>query len=468
MTTSRSNFALAFVAGGLLLAGCSSTLPQSDKTFTGPLSAEREARMRENRLVLSDAEDKELDAIDRERLALALDLKVFGKASDDPRPVAGFGFASQSHGSYVIYRDGSGNLFSDTGTETSFESMVKRLEGVFPAGPEAKHIIGTHPRGTMMVLDTGNPEKHIVLRPQTSTFNQVHVYDIATIADLPYIAMATEGGQLELWDMNSGDRIEVRELADVQPRRILDGSSLDRIVFGTNEGEVREWNKVGDSTTLYRHVGPVLDLQYVAARDILVSSAKDGTLIIYDRAAQAVLDEIEFETVAYRVHVSPDGTHVIAIPSLGIPYVINLETMEGFELSANSGADIVDGQFIGDGNLFIARQGADRLYIWDVRHGAAIAEIQPQLGGGLLDFAVSEETGLLMVATTGNTVEYWDLKSGSYISTPIKSEKEIAGISVSDDGKRALVALNNGQMVDWQIDRDISGAYVLNDDNLSG
>lgn len=457
------NFAI--LAAGAFFAGCSANIPQAEKTYTASLNAEEEAHLRNKGFFLTEAEARKLEEIERDRLKEAIDLKILGRSPETPSPVVGFGFAAETEDSFVINRDGSLRIFSPEGEETPFDAVAGRLDRAIV---DSGRVIAASPRGTMLALDERNLAQQTVLRPQTSTFNQVHVYDFATVAETSFVAAAAEGGQLEFWDMASGNLVDTAKFESVQPRSLLEGCPMDEMVFGTNEGQVRRWNKKDGSTVFYSHDGPVLDIAEVPGRNLLISTAKDGTVVLYDRTANEIVKQIEFDTAVYQLHVSPDERYAVAVPALGEPYRIDLESFDGASLALSSGNTVTKGSFLRGGQWFIAQQGAEKIYIWDMRPAVAIEEIAREHNGGILDYAVSEKHDLLVIATPENKIDYWDLSKRRYAASPLQTEEDILGVALSDRGDRALAVLVNGRLVSWKVHNGVSKALVLNEDDFSG
>lgn len=456
---------IVILATGAFIVGCSGNIPQAEKTYTAALSAKEEARLRSKGVFLSDAESRKLDEIERRKLAKAIDLRVLGSASQPQTPLAGFGFTAGTQNSFVIYRDGSLHVFTPVGEETQFEAVAGRLDRAFE---DSGRIVAASPRGTMLVLEKSDLSQQTVLRPQTSTFHQVRLFDVATVPGTPYLAAAAEGRRLEIWDMTSGELVEAAEFETVQPRSLLQGCPMDEMVFGTNEGQVRQWSKGGGSKVLYSHDGPVLDVAEDTKHHLLISAAKDGTVIFYDREKGSIVKRIEFDAAVYKVHVSPDQRYAVVVPSLGKPYRIDLDSLDETSLALKSGNSITKGRFLHDGAWFIAQQGGNGLYIWDMRSGASIADIKREHSGGILDFAVSDRLGLLVLATPDNKISYWDMNKRGYVSSPIQVDEDILGVALNDRGDRAIAALANGQMLSWKVHDGVTKSLVLSKDDFSG
>ncbi len=448
---------LTAVATVLMLSGCASpgsSIPQAGKTYTGPLSAEAEAKLRAKGFGMSDAERDKLDQLDRKRLAAKFDFQRLGQPVDSP--FAGFGFVGPENMPFAVYRNGKAVTFTPKGTDTKLEQIAPRLSGVLLAGKDKERIVGESPRGTMMSWNTADLSQQVVLRPQKSTFNLTNVYDVGTVKDSPYLAMAVEGGRVELWDLAAGEMVEFTENKVSQPRQVMDGSAYDDVIYGTNRGEIEEWKPSVDTTRLYSHAGPVLDIASVDGdgHDLIVSSAKDGTVTIYDRKKGEVVHTLEFDTVVYNIVVSPDNRYAAIFQTFGSPYYIDFDAMESRRLYVGSGAHMTQGRFAKNGSLLLAREDNDMIRVWNTERNSLVAKISPEKGGNIVGYDVSDSLGLIAVATTKGNIEYWDLETGHYIRTALHTDTPLIGVEISPDGTEAVVAQADGQLARWHVMAD--------------
>ncbi|MEQ5778148.1 hypothetical protein J4E05_21670 [Thalassospira sp. NFXS8] len=446
---------LTAVATVMMLSGCASpgsSIPQAGKTYTGPLSADAEAKLRAKGFGMSDAERDKLENIDRTRLAAQFDFQKLGQPVESP--FAGFGFVGAENMPYAVYRNGKAVTFTPEGTDTELEQVAPRLSGVVLAGEEHERIVGESPRGTMMSWNTKDLSQQVVLRPQNSTFGLTNVFDVGTIENSPYLAMAVEGGRVELWDLAAGEMVEFTENKVSQPRQIMDGSAYDDVIYGTNRGEIEEWKPAVDSTKLYAHAGPVLDIVSVGGRDLIVSSAKDGTVTIYDRKKGEIVHTLEFDTVVYNLVVAPNNRYAAIFQTFGSPYYIDFDAMESRRLYVGSGAHMTQGRFAKDGTLLLARENNDMIRVWSMERNSLVARISPEQGGNIVGFDVSDALSLIAVATTEGNVEYWNLDTGRYIRTAFHTDTPLIGVEISPDGTRAVVAQADGQLARWRVMAD--------------
>ena len=372
----------------------------------------------------------------RQDEAARIGLVILGPPSE-ATPI-GFGFVPGTHQTYVVFDDGSARLFRGSGDFVELESFAPRLSEVLLAGPNRQRIVGFTNRGTWSSWNSANLSQQLLLRPQQATFTQTRVLDVARVSDSPVLATATEGRRMELWSLVSGNLSTASMLPEgIQPRVIMPDSRRNRIVFGTQTGDVRIWNGRRTTTRLYQHQARVLSITRVGNRGI---------------------------------YASADGRLAVVVPALGAPGAFGPTMEDAAKMASPPAPRYADGIFLSDNRHFMARQIDGSINIWDVerqtllrRYNMLIDNDNPaarRQSAMVVDFATAVQQDVVLL-TNDNLVQMSGLTRPGGFGTILTSETRLAGIATSSDGRMAMVCLENGQIVRFRIVRDISGPIPI-------
>lgn len=431
---------------GLLLSACGSPIPQADLTFSrAPTEAELDAR---SGGFVDRTTQRLLDKHAQQELIKDLNLTIHNPKPEGALVDVGF-FPGRTDG-YAVFRDGTAVHLTDAGRMVALDNLTPRIDRVIVAGPSRRRIIGLNPRGTNAAWNTANLTQQLVLRPQDTTFAQRQVFDSEPIEGA-YLATATEGGRLELWSLISGNLVHASNLNGIQPRSIAPSSPRGSVVFGTDAGEVRVWDGSGNTRLLYAHSGPVLNIQLLPRHGLIISASKDGTVKVFNRYHGTIVAETVFSRAVYALEISPYEKYVLIIPANGVPRLIDLDTMAVERLRGHPGGITTDFQFMGDGRG-VSQQGAREVLTWNVDLALPMGAIPVQFGDQITDFAIAATQNLVVMATSDDVLQYYDLVTKEIIRTALKLSTPIASVAVSDNGEWALVALSDGRVIRMQVD----------------
>ncbi len=446
MSLLRSKNRISLLAFGLFLSACNGPIPQADLTFSrAPTTAELAAR---SNGFVDQTTQRLLDKHEQQELFKSLSLTVHDPAPEGALVDVGF-FPGRTDG-YAVYRDGTAAHLTNSGQMVVLDNLTPRIDRVIVAGPSRRRIIGLNPRGTNAAWNTANLTQQLVLRPQDTTFSQRQVFDAEPIEGA-YLATAAEGGQLELWSLISGNLVRANSLNGIQPRSIAPGSPRGGVVFGTDAGEVRVWNGSGNTRLLYSHSGPVLNVQLLPRHGLIISASKDGTVKVFNRYHGTIVAEATFSRAVYDLKISPHEKYVMVVPANGAPRLIDLDTMAIRNLPAHPGGATTDFQFVGNGYA-VSQQGAREIITWDVELPAPTGIIPVQFGDQITDFAIARPQNMVVVVTSDNLLQYYDLAEKEISATVLQLSTPIASVAVSDSGEWALVALADGRVIRMKID----------------
>ncbi len=416
------------ILAGLTLNGCSPQLPQAEREFS---STPTNTRIQSRSLMRS---------INHEQRVRELNVESHESGTGAALVEAGF-FAGRQDG-YAVWRDGTVAYIDASGALQLLDKLPTRLDDVLIAG---RRIVGLHANGTMGAWNTADLSQQVIIRPQNSTFEQVRVYDTA-VARPDELIMAVESQRLERWSLTSGNHLVSEQISDAQPRAVSSGHESQSVVYGTFEGEIREMTTGETDRMICQHDGPVLNVQWLAERNQVLSTAKDGTVLLCDIETSQVLWRHDFRHPSYNITVSGDENYAVLAPAFGRPVFLNLETQRGRRLRINPSLPTTRFLFAPGDNI-ISQHGAYELRLWRSDLGTSRGYVELDRPGNATGFAVARRGRYAAVVRDGAYVSWYDLYLRRNVGLALVSETEIISISVSDNGEKMLLVLIDGRVL---------------------
>lgn len=432
-------------------AGCSKNLPQRELTFTGKLNDEQRRSAEKKPWLASKSLRAKAAKENRAQLYEKLEVKTADFEAEES--LAGLGFIPGTADAYAVYRDGTAGLILEGGEVIKLDKLSERIDRVKMGGRAQTVVLGLASHGSQAAWDSADLSRQLTLRPQKTTFGQARVYDSKPIKHSHYLAAATEGGLLELWSLVSGNIANSVRFEGVQPREIARNNQGERIIFGTNSGEVRFWSGNDHSHVLYTHAGPVLEIVNMPRRGLIASSAKDGTLKIYSKRAKRVLYARQFSKALYRIVVSKNERWVVAIPATGLPVAFNLDE-EGLATSLYKFPvhTIEKAEFLPGDQYMLIKYASKGVFLWDMRgrepvQGAFVSSIED----GAKDFHIAQKAKISAVLQGERRIGYWDPEYGRIMGGGLISARPVERFAISEDGRWLLAGLVGGGLVRMRV-----------------
>ncbi len=412
-------------AASLILAGCTSNLPQAEREFSDySIGVEH----------LSWSQKRQLEQTEQ-----AQELNLQDHQTEANGPLVAAGFFAGRHDGYVVWRDGTVGFINSSGNLQILDRLPTRLDKALISG---RQIIGLNSNGTMGAWNTSNLSQQVIIRPQDTTFNQSRVFD-AVATSSGSLILAAEGERLERWSLASGNRLTSGKLRDVQPRAIAPNSERQSVVYGSLSGAIHHSRGWEAGQVICRHNGPVLAVHWLKTRNQVLSSGKDGSVLLCDMKTSKVLWSYDLHHPAYEIIVSEDEGYAAIIPALGRPLVLDLHSRMGKVLTTRPRRSTTRFVFTRDGNA-ISQHGASELNLWRVNRGASLGQISLDKSGEITGFAVASPQNRVAVLRDDTHVSWFDLNSRRNLGVALVSGTKISSIALSDDGQKMLLVLIDG------------------------
>lgn len=292
---------------------------------------------------------------------------------------------------------------------------------------------------------------------RTITGSTEHIGGLSFHPTEPLLA-ASHGNpatQLKIWNLKSGRAVRILE-ADGNRSHVLvyspDGSQL---AAGESSGRISLWNVEAGTVvqTLDEHDSPVTALAF-NREGRLASGDEKGLTLLWDVGEKKVVDRLPgLEQRPVALAFSPDG-EMLAVASGAQTRV--------WDLTVGEIRGVLSGQFAksvaysSEGSRIATGSGAGSikpfLLLWD-------GDLPPFTIGrearklplpGCIAISDCNERGEIL-ATNGSLLSLFDLRHGGEPRTWKVGNSGLVAVSLSADGRRALIGESDGTLRDWDI-----------------
>jgi WD40 repeat protein len=352
---------------------------------------------------------------------------------------------------------------------TSGESVLT-LEGhrgavrACAVSPDGRRIVSGSSDQTLRVWDATSGESVLTLEGHGGA-----VLACAVSADGRWIVSGSSDQTLRVWDATSGESVltleghrgAVRACA-VSPdgRRIVSGSSDQRIVWGSYDKTLREWDATsGESVlTLEGHRGGVNACAVSPDGRRIVSGSSDQTLRVWDAMSGEKVLTLEGHRGAVSVcAVSPDGRRIVSGWSDQTLRVWDATSGESV-LTLEGHGDWVNACAVSpDGRRIVSSSYDKTLRVWDATSGESVLTLEGH-GGAVLACAVSPDGRRIVSGSDDQTLRVWDATSGESVLTLEGHGGSVRACAVSPDGRRIVSGSYDQTLRVWDA---TSGESVL-------
>ena len=193
------------------------------------------------------------------------------------------------------------------------------------------------------------------------------------------------------------------------------------------------------------HRGAVTGVAYSGDGRLIVTSAEDARLKVWNAATRANTATIELDNGA-ATSLSVEGRRAVTGHRDGTVAIWDLESGQKVASLKRNSTGIVSAGFIGDGARVAAGAQDGVVALWDTNSPAAPQAVLDGHDGAVQGLAFTPKGGLLATAGADKTLRLWTL-SGPTLTRVYKGHGEaVEAIAVTADGKKLASASADGQI----------------------
>jgi WD40 repeat protein len=343
----------------------------------------------------------------------------------------------------------------DTGqTLRTLEGHTYGVNAVAVTPDGRRALSGSNDR-TLRLWDLGTGQILLTLEGQDS------VRAVAVTPDgRRALSAAWDDRTLRLWDLGTGQTLRTLEGHTGNVRAVAvtpDGRSA---VSGSEDHTLRVWD-LGTGQTLRTLEGHT-DWVYAVAvtpdgrRAVSASASDDGTVRLWNLGTGQTLRTLEGHTGSVRaVAVTPDGRRAVSASDDQTLRVWDLEsgqTLRTLEYHTHTHG-VMAVAITPDGRRAVSASSHDRaLQLWDLGTGQILRTLEGHTNSVMAPVTVTPDGRRALLALDDGTVQLWDLGTGQTLRTLEGHTDGVNAVAVTPDGRRALSASHDRTLRLWDLE----------------
>jgi WD40 repeat protein len=249
------------------------------------------------------------------------------------------------------------------------------------------------------------------------------------------VVAAATGGDLIVWDINSGRTQTTLSNHDHTVRNLVSlGGS--RIAAGDDDGKILIWD-IARGEPVQRmdgHGDAILAMTLSPDRKWLVSGGRDQRVILWSLtdAKNRVLAEDLGRVSA--LAVSPDSQRIAAGTSNGVIYLIAAKTGK-VQLRIDSQAGAIEAlSFAPDGTTLASAGLSNEILVWRTSSARLLRKLRNPRGKPVYSLAFSRK-GQLFAGDASGMITVWDVSDGRLADKYYRHRGRVSDLVFSADGK---------------------------------
>lgn len=272
------------------------------------------------------------------------------------------------------------------------------------------------------------------------------------------IISGSHDGTIKVWDVESRTELHCLIGHEKKVSALAVTPDGEKIISGSIDGMLKVWNlnnfyKIEPCNTLQVHAEQVNALA-VTQDGAVISASDDGTIKFWSLDNEALIRLIgsyngSYHNSAKAVAVTPDGRKVVSTSSIGIIYVLNLNSnIENLEERCSKGhAGAVWTVVATDNGKVISASDDFTLKIWDSSSGQELHTLKGHIGA-VRKVAVTID-GKAISASDDSTLRVWKLNSGNLLNTFEGYDIKTGALAMTAFGVQAVSTTQDGTLKLW-------------------
>jgi WD40 repeat protein len=285
------------------------------------------------------------------------------------------------------------------------------------------------------------------------------VYSAAFSADGLTLASGAEDGTVMVWDVVSGERLQMLEGHAMSVLGVAFSPDGAVVASGSLDHSVILWDAATGERirSLEGQPGPVYGVAFSPDGARLASGAEDGTVILWDVATGERVRTLEGHTVGVSsVVFSPDGARLASGAADGAVIVWDVATGERVRTLEGHTAEVSSVVFSPDGAVIASGSDDSTVILWNAATSERIRSLEGHTAG-VSSVVFSPDGAALASGSQDGTVILWDAATGESIRRLDDHTDNVIGVAFLPDGVVLASASADGTVILRNVAEEASG-----------
>ena len=294
-------------------------------------------------------------------------------------------------------------------------------------------------------------------RKEASVLSSAHNRDIKDLAFSPcgrLLASVARDHTTLVWDTESGRRQSVLKAHQQWPERVAFGADGSVLVWTALDGTVKVWEMPTSDTSEYiLEEAAASSIAFSPDGTVLCTGHPNGGLLLWDTATRRkIAERPEHDAQVRSLCFSPDGSTLASASSDGCIRLWDLEE-GGSTLVASDGGFPLGLDYSRDGETLAWAQPGGRsatVTVWDVEAREVLTrlEVDPPPAHGRHVFALSPD-GETFVSAGPRRVQAYRVGDGKLLSSYGRPDATITAVAYAPDADTVALGCGDGVVLVW-------------------
>ncbi len=301
------------------------------------------------------------------------------------------------------------------------------------------------------------------LHEKNSYFHSGHVEKAAFTHDGKKFLAVGPGGQIKIWDTNSGQLFRHFNCRNEIIRRIDVSPDSSKFISSTEEGPVRIWDIQSGKELMQITKGSekklkIVDISFFKKGNQIAIGTNNGVVTLYNIEDGTPQNQYQFDdNRLFSFDFSPNETKMVSSHNNGIIQITDFSKghSQYFPIH-NEKANVLYSKYAPKGGIIFTADSAKNSIFWNPIN----KEVELQTRGqfqNCISASFSPNGNFLATACVDGTVQVWDNWKKELISNIRAHPLSLTAVDFHPDNKRFLTASHDGKVRIWdrQVDENI-------------
>jgi WD40 repeat protein len=275
--------------------------------------------------------------------------------------------------------------------------------------------------------------------------------DVAIAPTGNSLAIATQHGDLEIWDWELRQIIQMIPAHEGWIYRVRYSPTGEHIATASLDGTLKFWEALSGElvSELDPRGGEATSLAFSSDGESFISGHEDGALRLWEIAGTGAASSLEGHTDwIWGTALSPNGQMAASASADGTARLWELASGSELHVLAGHASAVWDVAFSPDGSLIATSSWDGSILLWEVASGAPVTALRGHTDW-VYGIAFAPNGSLLASASKDGTVRLWDVASGLELHMLEGHSDRVWSVAFSPDGSMLASASSDGTVRLW-------------------